>query len=103
MSAVAVPRPHISPGVNRADRWISRDEGCRVGRDRRSDYLQSRARRRRRRLARPRVPLSVDGVEIVASLFLLADRRTGRRSGWLRWAALVVGTVGDPGTISRLI
>jgi hypothetical protein len=37
-------------------------------------------------------PLSVDGVEIVASLVLLADRRTGRRSGWLPWAALVAGT-----------
>ncbi len=37
-------------------------------------------------------PLSVDGIEIVASLVLLADRRTGRRSGWLPWAALVTGT-----------
>ena len=37
-------------------------------------------------------PLSVDGIEIVASLVLLADRRTGRRSGWLPWAALVAGT-----------
>jgi hypothetical protein len=33
----------------------------------------------------------VDGIEIVASLVLLADRRTGRRSGWLPWAALVAG------------
>jgi len=37
-------------------------------------------------------PLSVDGVEVVASLVLLADRRAGRRSGWLPWAALVAGT-----------
>src|SRR6185437_11127327 len=37
-------------------------------------------------------PLSVDGVEIVASLVLLADRRAGRRSGWLPWTALAVGT-----------
>jgi len=37
-------------------------------------------------------PLSVDGIEIVASLVLLADRRLGRRSGWLPWAALVAGT-----------
>jgi hypothetical protein len=37
-------------------------------------------------------PLSVDGIEIVASLVLLADRHTGRRSGWLPWAALVAGT-----------
>ena len=28
-------------------------------------------------------PLSVDGIEIVASLVLLADRRAGRPSGWL--------------------
>jgi hypothetical protein len=41
----------------------------------------------------------VDGVEIVASLVLLADRRSGRRSGWLPGAALVVGT----GTVSRII
>lgn len=31
----------------------------------------------------PRLPLFVGGVEIVASLILLADRRAGRRSGWL--------------------
>src|SRR5215475_2283977 len=54
-------------------------------------------------------PLSVDGVEIVASLVLLADRRTGRRSGWLPWSVLLVGTAAslaanaDPGTVSRVI
>src|SRR5260370_34583827 len=37
-------------------------------------------------------PLSVDGIEIVASLVLLADRRTERRSGWLPWAARAAGT-----------
>jgi hypothetical protein len=37
-------------------------------------------------------PLSVDGIEIVASLVLLTDRRTGHRSGWLPWAALAAGT-----------
>ncbi len=37
-------------------------------------------------------PLSVDGIEIVASLVLLADRRAGRPSGWLPWAALATGT-----------
>jgi hypothetical protein len=37
-------------------------------------------------------PLSVDGIEIVASLVLLADQRVGRRSGWLVWAALSAGT-----------
>ena len=57
-------------------------------------------------------PLSVDGVEIVASLVLLADRRAGRRSGWLPWAALTIGTVAslaanisaaDHGIVSRVI
>jgi hypothetical protein len=52
----------------------------------------------------------VDGVEIVASLVLLTDRRTGHRSGWLPWAALMVGTAAslaaniataDPSAISR--
>jgi hypothetical protein len=37
-------------------------------------------------------PLSVDGLEIVASLVLLADHRSGRRPGWLPWAALATGT-----------
>jgi Protein of unknown function (DUF2637) len=57
-------------------------------------------------------PLSVDGLEIVASLVLLADHRSGRRPGWLPWAALVIGTAGSlaanvatagPGLISRII
>jgi hypothetical protein len=57
-------------------------------------------------------PLSVDGVEIVASLVLLADRQAGRRSGWLPWAALAAGTAGSlaaniatahPDPVSRLI
>src|SRR5437867_2384005 len=38
-------------------------------------------------------PVSVDGIEIVASLVLLAHRRAGSRSGWLPWAALVAGTL----------
>lgn len=37
-------------------------------------------------------PLSVDGIEIVASLVLLADKRASLRSGWLPWAALTAGT-----------
>jgi hypothetical protein len=37
-------------------------------------------------------PLSVDGIEIVASLVLLADKRAGCRSGVLPWAALIAGT-----------
>jgi hypothetical protein len=42
------------------------------------------------------LPLSVDGVEIVASLVLLANHRTGRRSGWLPWAALIIGIAASP-------
>jgi hypothetical protein len=37
-------------------------------------------------------PVSVDGIEIVASLVLLAHRRGGTRAGWLRRAALAAGT-----------
>ena len=57
-------------------------------------------------------PLSVDGIEIVASLVLLADRRAGRRSGWLPWTALAAGTAGSlaaniatahPNPVSRII
>jgi hypothetical protein len=57
-------------------------------------------------------PLSVDGIEIVASLVLLADRRAGRRSGWLPWTALALGTAGSlaaniatahPDPVSRII
>lgn len=57
-------------------------------------------------------PLSVDGLELVASLVLLADRRHGRRPGWLPWAALITGTAGSlaaniatahPDPVSRLI
>ena len=57
-------------------------------------------------------PLSVDGIEIVASLVLLANRRAGRRPGTLPWAALIIGTVGSlaanvatagPGAVSRII
>jgi hypothetical protein len=56
-------------------------------------------------------PLSIDGIEVVASLVLLADR-TGRRSGWLPGAALAIGTAGSlaanvatagPVVISRVI
>jgi Protein of unknown function (DUF2637) len=38
-------------------------------------------------------PVSVDGLEIVASLYLVAQRRAGRPTGWVPWAALVVGTL----------
>ncbi len=37
-------------------------------------------------------PTSVDGLELVSSLYILARHRAGRRSGVLPWAALLVGT-----------
>jgi hypothetical protein len=36
-------------------------------------------------------PLTVDGLDLIGVLVLLADRRTGRRSGPLPWAVLGVG------------
>jgi len=57
-------------------------------------------------------PLSVDGVDVVASLVLVADRRAGRKSGWLPWAALAIGTAAslaaniataDAAIVSRVI
>ncbi|PZG21153.1 hypothetical protein C1I95_08020 [Micromonospora craterilacus] len=38
-------------------------------------------------------PVSVDGLEIVASLYLVAQRRAGRPTGRIPWVALVVGTL----------
>jgi Protein of unknown function (DUF2637) len=38
-------------------------------------------------------PISVDGVEIVASLYLVAQLRAGRSTGWIPWVALIVGTL----------
>jgi hypothetical protein len=38
-------------------------------------------------------PISVDGLEIVASLYLVVQRRAGRQTGWIPWVALVVGTL----------
>jgi hypothetical protein len=38
-------------------------------------------------------PLSVDGIELTASLVLLAHRRAGTRAGVLPWAALIAGTL----------
>ncbi|GAA1814913.1 DUF2637 domain-containing protein [Planosporangium flavigriseum] len=57
-------------------------------------------------------PVSVDGIEIVASLVLLAHRRAGTRAGWLPWAALAAGTaasvaanvaVGGSDPVGRLV
>lgn len=38
-------------------------------------------------------PLTVDGLDVIGMLVLLADRRTGRRSGPLPWTILGVGTL----------
>jgi hypothetical protein len=37
-------------------------------------------------------PISVDGLELVSSLYILTQRRARRRAGLLPWTALVVGT-----------
>jgi Protein of unknown function (DUF2637) len=94
----------------------SSGDGSRASRDRRSDQLQPHARPPAAHgdagWHAHAFPLSVDGVEIVASLVLLADRRTGRRSGWLPWTALTIGTAASlaaniataqSGTVSRII
>jgi hypothetical protein len=58
------------------------------------------------------LPLSVDGLEAVASLVLVADHRTGRRPGLLPWLALAAGTtaslaanvaVAEPTAVGRAI
>ncbi len=38
-------------------------------------------------------PVSVDGLEVVASFYLVAARRAGRPAGWTAWVALIVGTL----------
>jgi hypothetical protein len=38
-------------------------------------------------------PLTVDGLDLIGVLVLLADRRTGRNSGWLPWTVLTIGTL----------
>src|SRR5260370_5662324 len=99
MSAAAAPAPHISPGANRADRWIGRAAAATVagltgiaGAISYSHMRQLAAAHGDAGSHAHAFPLSVDGVEIVASLVLLADRRSGRKSGWLPWAALTIGT-----------
>jgi uncharacterized protein DUF2637 len=57
-------------------------------------------------------PISVDGLELVSSLYILAQRRAGRRAGFLPWVALLVGTaaslaanvaVGGPDPVGRAL
>jgi hypothetical protein len=38
-------------------------------------------------------PLTVDGLDLIGVLVLLADRRTARRSGWLPWTVLTIGSL----------
>ncbi|QXJ26681.1 DUF2637 domain-containing protein [Actinomadura graeca] len=57
------------------------------------------------------LPVSVDGMIAVASMFLLVDSRQGRRSGLLPWTPLVLGSaaslaasvaVAEPSVVGRL-
>ena len=107
------------PALERADKWISRAAGATVaglagiaGAISYSHMRQLAAAHGDAGWHAHAFPLSVDGVEIVASLVLLADRRVGRRSGWLPWTALTIGTLAslaaniataDTGIISRVI
>jgi hypothetical protein len=112
-----VTRP--APATQRADKWISRAATATVaglagiaGAISYSHMRQLAAAHGDTGWHAHAFPLSVDGVEIVASLVLLADRRAGRISGWLPWTALTIGTAAslaaniataDHGTISRII
>jgi hypothetical protein len=58
------------------------------------------------------LPVSVDGMIVVASMSLLVDSRQGRRSGVLPWTLLVLGSaaslaanvaVAEPSLVGRLI
>ena len=97
-----VTRPVPAPG--RADRWISRAATATVAGL--AGIAGAISYSHMRQLASAHgdtgwhahaLPLSVDSVEIVASLVLLADRRVGRKSGWLPWAALTIGTAASHG------
>src|SRR5215831_14794410 len=119
MSRPAAQRQTLATAPGRADRWIRRTAGTAVAGL--AGIAGALSYSHMRELAETHgnagwhahtLPLSVDGVEIFASLVLPADRRTGRRSGWLPWAALLVGTAAslaanvataDPSTISRVI
>ena len=104
-----------APDSERADQWISRAATATVaglagiaGAISYSHMRQLAAAQGDTGWHAHAFPLSVDGVEIVASLVLLADRRSGRKSGWLPWAALTIGTAASvatahAGAISRII
>ena len=79
-----------APAPERADKWISRAATATVaglagiaGAISYSHMRQLAAAHGDTGWHAHAFPLSVDGVEIVASLVLLADYRAGRTSGWL--------------------
>jgi hypothetical protein len=118
MTGPASP-PQTTPGSSETDKWISRAAVATVaglagmaGAISYSHMRQLAAGHGQAGWHAHAFPLSVDGIEIVASLVLLDDPRAGRRSGWLPWAALAVGTAGSlaanvaaavPGLVSRVI
>ena len=88
------PEAATEPAAARADRWLSRLAGTTVAAL--AGIAGALSYSHMRELAAAHgdagwhahaFPLSVDGVEIVASLVLLADRREGRRSTWLPWSS----------------
>jgi hypothetical protein len=109
----------LAPTLERADKWISRAATATVAGL--AGIAGAISYSHMRMLAAAHgdtgwhahaFPLSVDGMEIVASLVLLADRRAGRKSGWLPWTALTIGTAAslaaniataDTGIVSRVI
>ena len=88
MNRPEAPRPPPNPTPNRADRWIGRAAGMTVAGL--TGIAGAISYSHMRLLAAAHgdadwhahaFPLSVDGIEIVASLVLLAGRHAGRRSG----------------------
>jgi Protein of unknown function (DUF2637) len=118
-ASVMKPEGSAASRKGAADRWISRAAAVTVAGL--AGIAGALSYSHMRRLAQDHgqagwhahaFPLSVDGIEIVASLVLLADRRAGRRSGWLPWTALALGTAGSlaaniatahPDPVSRII
>jgi len=107
------------PAAGKADKWIGRAAGvtvaCLAGIAAAISYshmLQLAQLHGQAGWHAHAFPLSVDGVEGVASLVLLTARRAGRRPGWLPWIALAIGTAGSlpanvatagPDAVSRVI
>src|SRR5215472_15550002 len=95
--------------VGPADKWISRAAAATVtalaalaGAISYSHMLQLAQQHGQAGWHAHAFPLSVDGVEVVASLVRLTDRRAGRRPGWLPWIAMAIGTVGRSAVSPRI-